>query len=165
MTQQKPFTSPESLGPAHLLRRLAAAVYDALLVIALLMVITGIYMSISASVLGTEHYRASSETGENIGDPILSCTLFMTLYLFFGYFWTRTGQTLGMQAWHIRIQNNDDTPIRWGQALLRLMGAVISLMAFGIGYVWILVDKKERSWQCILSKTEVVRVAKIKSRK
>jgi uncharacterized RDD family membrane protein YckC len=160
---QKEFPpTPENLGPASLLRRFAAMTYDALLTIAMLMAMTGAYMAASASILGAEHYRAKSEAGTTIGDPALSLILFITLYAFFGYFWTRNGQTLGMQVWHIRVQNNNNTSISWMQALLRLMVSIVSLMTFGLGYIWVLLDKKKRSWHCMLSKTEVIRIAKNK---
>jgi uncharacterized RDD family membrane protein YckC len=153
---------PEIIGPASLMRRLAAIVYDSLLVIALLMLTTGLYMYASAEIMGSEHYREVADSGATIGDPLLTITLFLTLYGFFGYFWTKSGQTLGMQAWNIRIQNVDDSSITWLQALARLLGCFASLIAFGLGYAWILIDENRRSWQCMLSRTCVVRIAKIK---
>jgi len=162
MSQTRFFNPSETIGPATLLRRLAAAAYDGLLVLAVLMVTTGIYMAISAFMLGTERYQAISESGENIGDPILTLFLFMTLYCFFGYFWTRTGQTLGMQVWHIRIQNTNSTSISWIQVLMRMIGATLSIFSLGFGYLWTLLDHKKRSWQCLLSNTEVVQITKKK---
>lgn len=160
---QKTFPQhPEVLGPANFIRRIAAMVYDSLLVIALLMLTTGIYMYASAAILGTQEYRAIADSGANIGDPALSVILFLTLYGFFGYFWTRSGQTLGMQVWNIRIQNEDNSSITWMQALIRLLGCLASMLAFGLGYAWILIDAQNRSWQCMLSKTSVVRIAKIR---
>lgn len=152
--------TPEIIGPASLMRRLAAICYDSLLVIALLMLTTGLYMYASAEIMGSEHYREIADSGATIGDPVLSLTLFLTLYGFFGYFWTRSGQTLGMQVWNIRIQNDDNSSITWLQALARLLGCFASLMAFGLGYAWILIDANKRSWQCMLSRTSLVRIEK-----
>lgn len=140
------------------MRRLAAMFYDALLSIALLMVTTGIYMMITKAALGDEAYRAMNDSGSTIGDPLLSSVLFITLFVFFGYFWTKNGQTLGMQVWHLRIQNENNTSIRWLQALLRFMMAGVSFACFGLGYLWMLVDKKDRTWQCLFSESKVVRI-------
>ncbi|KZY70174.1 hypothetical protein A3742_07090 [Oleiphilus sp. HI0071] len=148
------------LSKASLTRRLAAMFYDSLLNIALLMVMTGIYMMISKRVVGTEAYKQMNESGSTIGDPLLSVVLLSTLVLFYGYFWTRTGQTLGMQVWHIRVQTKDGQPITWRQAFTRVLSAVISASVFGLGYLWVLVDKNGRSLQCILSNTEIVRIPK-----
>ena len=38
---------------------------------------------------------------------------------FFGWFWTRGGQTLGMRAWNLRVQRPDGSAVRWPIATLR----------------------------------------------
>ena len=148
------------LSKAGLTRRLAAMFYDSLLNIALLMVTTGIYMVAAKKLIGAEAYKQMNDSGSTIGDPVLSIILLGTLILFYGYFWTRTGQTLGMQVWHLRVQTRDARPITWQQAFVRVLGAFISASAFGLGYFWMLIDKKGRSLHCILSNTEVVRIPK-----
>lgn len=146
--------------PASLIRRLAAISYDSLLCLALMMFTTGLYMLISYLVIGEANYRALNESGATMKDPLLSSILFVTLFLFFGYFWTKTGQTLGMQVWHLRLRNSNDTNISWTQALLRFLMAGLSAAAFGLGYFWILVDRDKRSWQCLFSNSEIVRLPK-----
>jgi uncharacterized RDD family membrane protein YckC len=150
----------EQNSKATLGRRLASAFYDSLLCIALLMCTTGIYMAINKKVIGSDAYRAMNEAGQTIHDPLLSSVLFTTLFLFFAYFWTKTGQTLGMQVWCIRVQRHDGQTISWRQALVRFVTAIISFSAFGLGYIWMLVDKQGRTWQCIASGTVVVRTPK-----
>jgi len=152
----------DQLSKATLSRRLAAMFYDSMLCIALMMVTTGIYMMINKTIIGTETYKAMNESGQTANDPLLSSTLFIVLFLFFSFFWTKNGQTLGMQVWHIRIQNENGTSIRWLQALLRFFMAGLSLACFGLGYLWMLVDKKDRTWQCIFSESNVVRIPKRK---
>lgn len=146
--------------PATLLRRLLAFFYDSILCIALTMTITMIYMAISHSLIGAEEYKQINESGQSLKDPLLSSTLFISLFLFFGYFWTKTGQTLGMQVWHLRIQNEDNTAISWNQALVRFFVAGVSIAAFGLGYLWVFIDKKNRTWQCIASESKVIRIPK-----
>jgi uncharacterized RDD family membrane protein YckC len=150
--------SQDQLLKARLARRFAAMFYDTLLCIALVMVTTGIYMLIAQAIIGAEAYREMNDSGKTIHDPLLSSVLFITLFFFFGYFWTRTGQTLGMQVWHIRVQTNDDHLISWNQALLRFFVAFISTAVFGLGYLWMLVDKQGRTWQCIASDSKVVQI-------
>lgn len=138
---------------APLIRRLTAMLYDTLICAALMLVTTGVYTAISHKITGQE---------STSGDPLLSSILFITLYLFFGYFWTRSGQTLGMQVWHLRIQNEDSTSISWLQALLRFMMAIISFICIGAGYIWMLIDKDKKAWHDRFSESVVVRIPKKK---
>ena len=153
---------PEVLGSAGLIRRLLAMVYDGLISIALLMVVTGIYNSIYKAVVGAGRYKQLFESGATVAgkDPLLASVLFISLYLFFAYFWTFNGQTLGMQVWHIRIQNKDGSHISWLQALLRFLMGWISWAAVGLGYFWVLVDRQGRSWTDRFSESVTVRIAK-----
>jgi uncharacterized RDD family membrane protein YckC len=152
--------SNDQLSKASLPRRLAAVFYDGLLCIALMLVTTGIYMAIAQGVIGEDTYKQMNDSGQTLHDPLLSSVLFITLFFFFGYFWTRTGQTLGMQVWHIRVQAQSQHLMSWNQALLRFFVAFISAAAFGLGFLWMLFDKHGRTWQCIASDSEVVRIPK-----
>lgn len=152
--------SPESSLPAHLPRRLAAMLYDTLISVALLIVTTGFYKMSQAKIMGEEELRRLTDAGAMDHDPLLSSILFVTLYIFFAYFWTKSGQTLGMQVWRIRIQTQEGYSIRWNQALLRFMMAWLSAGCFGLGYLWMLWDKQGKTWQDHFSMTEVVRIPK-----
>ena len=152
--------SEESLTKASLMRRLAAIFYDSLLCIALMMVTTGVYMMIRKAAIGTDTYKAMNDAGQTINDPLLTIVLATTLFLFFAYFWTKNGQTLGMQVWHLRVQNEDHTQVTWLQSLLRFIGAALSFASMGLGYLWMLVDKKDRTLQCIISDSKIVRIPK-----
>ncbi|MDC0663933.1 RDD family protein [Marinobacter sp. SS21] len=117
------------LPPANMMRRLLAIIYDGLISIAVLMVTSWAYTLVAASVIGFERYEAMMESGTLEADPLLSSVLFVVLFVFFGYFWTRSGQTLGMQVWRIRIQNLNGVSVSWVQALKRFMVAAFALFA------------------------------------
>ncbi|WP_097460311.1 RDD family protein [Mangrovitalea sediminis] len=150
--------APDSLPAAGLLRRFLAMVYDGLICIALLMVVTEIYNTIYQLSVGADRYKVLFESGATTHDPLLTSVLFISLYLFFAYFWTRTGQTLGMQVWLIRTQNPDGSSISWLQALLRFMMGFVSWGAVGLGYLWQLVDRKHQTWTDRFSESIVVRL-------
>ena len=82
--------------------------------------------------------------------------LFVEAFGFFAYFWMRNQQTLGMQAWHIRVQNADGSPISLRQCLLRFIAGIVSLVLLGLGYWWMLVDSRRRSWTDLFSRSETV---------
>ena len=105
-------TAIVSAGP---LRRLGAMLYDVFLVIAVLMVVTAIFSIFTG--------------GEAIsGGPLLYVYRFVVLVIYFGFFgifWTGRGQTLGMQAWRIRIEASAGEKPSWADALLRILAASI----------------------------------------
>tara|TARA_B110000014_G_C20070318_1_gene558135 strand:- start:563 stop:1129 length:567 start_codon:yes stop_codon:yes gene_type:complete len=71
---------------------------------------------------------------------------------FFIYFWSKSGQTLGMRAWRLRVQNQDGTRISKVMGLKRLLPTL-----FGLGNITVLFDRKNKlSLQDRLTKTEVV---------
>jgi len=144
--------------PASLPRRLAAISYDILLCLALQMITTFLYKLISMMIVGEARLRELSESGSLDGDPLLSCLLLLVTFAFFARFWTRGGQTLGMQAWGIRVQNADGTRISLTQALLRFAVAVASWLCFGLGFIWSLFDTDRRTWHDRYSRSRLVRV-------
>jgi uncharacterized RDD family membrane protein YckC len=81
----------------------------------------------------------------------LQLLLLGAAFAFLAFSWTRGGMTLGMQAWRLRVQTLDGRSITPVQALVRFLVGLLSLAAFGLGYLWILVDRERRSWGDIVS--------------
>ncbi|WP_449286723.1 RDD family protein [Marinobacter sp. PE14] len=127
----------ELFPPATALKRALAIIYDGLISIAVLLVATWGYTMVAGWTTGWDRYEQMAEAGQLSGDPGLTFTLFLILYLFFAYFWTRIGQTLGMQVWRIRIENIDGTSVSWSKALRRYVtaAAVIFLTLLGSYYL------------------------------
>lgn len=148
--------NPDSFAPAPLWRRLAAMLYDSLLVFAIWIMVGFAVLS----AFGLEQAR-TIEGEAVVLDPLVSNTLFAAMlasaFLFFGFFWTHSGQTLGMQAWRIRVLRNDGSSISWKQAAIRFASAPPSLLLLGLGYWWSLLDPARRSVPDLLSDTCIVR--------
>ncbi len=106
---------------AGLLRRFAAMSYDALLLTALLIVAT------APVTLFTDGEATRS------GNPFVTTWLFMVSFLFFAWFWTHGGQTLGMRAWKIRLQQEDGRAVTLWQSLLRFITGLPAWVVFGLG--------------------------------
>ncbi|HIE2479397.1 TPA: RDD family protein [Pseudomonas aeruginosa] len=158
----KHMLSPQGdYAPAGLIRRLAAMFYDFLLCVALMMVVALVYQQgILRLIYGSDHLRELADRGALIGDPLLSTLLVFALFGFFAKFWTHNGQTLGMQAWGLRVQNRDGSAISLLQALLRFMIAIASWLCLGLGFLWMLWDKDKRTWHDRYSESQVVRLPK-----
>lgn len=135
---------------APLWRRIAAMVYDSLLIFAIWIIVGFVVLSL----FGLEQARTLD--GEVVVmDPVVKNTLFAAMlgsaFLFFGWFWTHSGQTLGMQAWRIRVANDDGKALSWRQCTIRFVVAPFALALAGIGYWWALFDRSGRSWPDIAS--------------
>lgn len=144
--------SEEKLPSPSLLRHLISMVYDALLVIALIFVVNGIALGIAVQVSGGE---------QEVLNPRIGQVLFvLCLVGFYSAFWLKSGQTLGMQAWRIKLVSSSGGPPGFGQALLRCFGATLSAACLGLGYLWKLVDRNNRYWHDYLSGTELVLLPK-----
>lgn len=59
------------------------------------------------------------------GRPGLLLFLFTVLGLYFVYFWTRTGQTLAMQTWHVRVVDRDGRPLTRARAFARYLASYL----------------------------------------
>jgi uncharacterized RDD family membrane protein YckC len=92
--------------------------------------------------------------------PAVRGLLFLELFGFFAYFWMYRGQTLGMLAWGLELRSVHGPRLSLSQAILRFIGALLGLLAAGIGYLWLLVDPGRRAWPDLLSGSVVVHVPK-----
>ena len=111
-------------APAQLLRRLAACFYDSLLLAALWMVAAALWLPFT----GGEAVPARLY-------PLFQLYLAIVAVTFFVGFWCRAGRTLGMQAWHLRVQQPDGNLITYKQGLIRCAVALVSWAAFGLGFL------------------------------
>ena len=111
-------TTPQYAG---LLRRFAAMIYDSLLLLAVLIFAT-------VPVMIFTHGEATRS-----GNPFVGTWLFMVSFLFFAWFWMHGGQTLGMRAWKIRLQQDDGQAITLWQALLRFITGLPAWIVFALG--------------------------------
>ena len=150
----------EVLSPAPLWRRVAAMLYDGLLILALLFMAGFLNLFIQLQIFGNDQLHTMTEQGYNLGGPFFYSSLLVMIYGFFGFFWTRSGQTLGMQAWRIKIVTPDNQLITPWQSVIRFATAIPALSLAGIGLLWALVDRKKRSWQDMASSSMVILVDK-----
>ncbi|MGB5621495.1 MAG: RDD family protein, partial [Gammaproteobacteria bacterium] len=68
------------------------------------------------------------------------------------------GQTIGMRAWRLQLIRDagHDQAVSPIQALGRLAAACLSALPAGLGYVWILFDRRGLAWHDRLSGTRIV---------
>jgi uncharacterized RDD family membrane protein YckC len=130
-------------------RRLGAMLYDALLVVALLMVVTAVLLSFTGG-------EAITYERHGVLEEVYRAVLLLVIVGFFGWFWTRKGQTLGMRSWRLKVVREDGGLLTWSDALKRMGGALVSLAAGGLGYFWIWIDRDRLTWHDRWTDTRVI---------
>jgi uncharacterized RDD family membrane protein YckC len=75
--------------------------------------------------------------------------------IFYSWFWTHGGQTLGLKTWKYKILTFNQQPITWKQAFFRFCFSFLSLAIFGLGFFWIFFDKNNLALHDRLSKTRL----------
>jgi uncharacterized RDD family membrane protein YckC len=131
-------------GPAPALRRrMAAFVYEGVLLFGLVMVVGGIY-----SVITNQRHGLHGREG-------MMTIQFLAISMYFIWSWTHGGQTLAMKTWHVRLVTKEGCAITMKQALQRallawlwfmppwvacwLVGWHQSKLLYGAMGVWILI--------------------------
>lgn len=137
----KPILMPNnSAAPSLLLRRIAAFLYDCLLLIALFFLITSVVIAFN--------------NGQAIQHPGFYVGLYLFAFLFFDWFWRHGGQTLGMRAWRLKVEGDDSQIITFKQSAIRYFSGSI---LFGITLLYALVSKRSEALHDVISKTKIIR--------
>jgi len=134
--------------PARLRRRVAAIVYDMLLLTALLFLATTPFIFIQDG----EYLDSSS----GMLHVIYQVTLMLVVYAFFVGFWTAKGRTLGMQSWGLQLETVDGRIPGPAAATVRFFAAIVSWLPLGLGFLWQLWDRDRLTWHDRLSRTRLV---------
>jgi len=132
--------------PAGLVRRLAAMVYDWLL-------LAGVMCSFTFILILLRGGTAIGPASWWFATALLALN-----FLFFSWFWTHGGQTLGMRAWKIQLERIDGRALGWQDALRRYLAAWLLLLPPGVGFLSGWLDRDRRCWHDRLSATRVVRL-------
>jgi len=139
-------------------RRLIAILYDTLLVLPLIMLSVAISLGLYGALL---KLTGGSQDALSLNPYLVRTIAFLSCVGFFSAFWLKSGQTLGMQAWRIKlVRTSNGETASAGQALLRCFGALLSAACAGAGYWWCLVDRNGRCWHDYLSGTELILLPK-----
>ena len=120
-----PSLSVASVALAGLPRRLAAILYDGLLLLGVLVGATALALGLVVAVIGGAAVKAHNPLA---GNPFFQTYLFLVCFFFYGGFWIHGGQTLGMRAWRLRLQRRSGGGISWWQALLRFLSGGLWLV-------------------------------------
>ena len=129
--------------PTGIPRRLAAFIYDSLLLLSLWIVTLLIWIPIK---------------GEATYGLFVQLVLLLEVIAFYVYCWVQTGQTLGMRAWKIKIVNIEGQNPTLNQSVVRLIAIPFSLSIFGLGFLWFYFSATQQTWHDRVSHTLTVKL-------
>jgi len=128
---------------------MGAALYDALLLFAILMLVSYPYVWLTDGGKPSFLVRSAYQI------YILTIGFF-----FYGGFWVHGGQTLGLRSWRLRLVRLDGRPITWMDAFKRFASAILSWLPLGLGFLWVCFDREKLAWHDRLSRTRLIRLPK-----
>lgn len=107
----------------------ACLIYEALTIVALCFVSALVFIwLVGDATQGVKRY-------------LFQLFLWLIVGLYYIWCWLKTGQTLAMQAWHLKLVRHDGQPCSLALAISRYILATLSLMTFGLGFLWAIVDR------------------------
>ena len=88
---------------------------------------------------------------------VIAFILLLLQFLYFGWLWSTSGQSLGMRVTNIRVVRRDGSSLSMVRAGLRgTVGYWISGLIFGLGYIWAAFDGRKEAWHDKLFDTAVL---------
>jgi len=130
-------------------KRLLIIIYESVLLFAIYML---------AGIPATIMFQVTPE--QTIKFIIYWLYILAVFFLYFGYCWTRSGQTLAMKAWRCKVSNVDGSNINWSQAFIRYLLAMVSWIVFGLGFLVSLFRKDRSTFHDLLSKSYLYKLEK-----
>lgn len=130
-------------------RRLAALLYDSVLLAALLVAYT------SGAVL-LNHRVALEPKTTGAWFYLYQAGLIAVIAGYYLLNWTRSGQTLGMRAWHLRAVADTGKPMTLKAAALRFVFGLFAWAPAALGVLWLFVDREHLALHDRWSNTRVV---------
>ena len=132
---------------ATLRTRLASMIYELLLVVAVLFIASFLFI------------RLAGNAQNGWKQLLYQIYLIGVLFAYFSAFWLRSGQTLAMKTWRIKLVNLDGKLIPLQQAGLRFVLALFGVGFFGASIIWAWFDRDRQFLHDRLAKTRLIHVA------
>ncbi|WP_296403337.1 RDD family protein [Psychrobacter sp.] len=122
---------------ARAVTRVIAIIYDGMLILALLFLV-GTVLTVIGTMM-TMDTGVTSDQAQTLPrwyqNLVLTPAFILTLIGFYGLFWRRGGQTLGMQTWRLKTVDSEGQLLTWGKTIKRILAAcVVPVLCGLIGY-------------------------------
>lgn len=135
---QQPQSPAEQPVMAKAGTRLIAMLYDGMLILAMLFFVQMLLIVLGTKLLGlTGTDMKQAATLPLWYRNFVQIPAFVIILAgFYGVFWRKAGQTLGMQTWRLKTMNRDGSLLTWWQSLIRILAACVLPVVCGmLGYL------------------------------
>jgi uncharacterized RDD family membrane protein YckC len=145
-------------GYAGFASRLLAFCIDIfVLIIALL--VAGVFISGIVSIFNLDRmlptvFGPSGIYAARIAGSSLLATVIAYVYWIFG--WTFLGSTVGKLIMGLRVVGPGGSRVGFWRSVRRVIGYVVSMFAVGLGFLWVIFNKRHHGWADKLAGTSVV---------
>jgi uncharacterized RDD family membrane protein YckC len=119
-------------------------VYELLTIIALSLVFAGVF------------YAVFGDATEGLKRLFQQLFLWAIIGAYYFWCWTKTGQTIAMQAWHLKVVADNNLSLSKQMACMRYVLASLSLLLFAFGFLWASIDRDRLFLHDRLLKCKVV---------
>jgi len=126
------------------LKRIAASIYDLFLLLGVWFAVGSIAVWINGGIIQIKW----------VG-PII---VFLSTWVFYGYFWMNGGKTLGMAVWKFEIYSLDRSKITLFKISIRYFTNIITFFLLGIPLIFMYFSKKNLSVSDLLSGTSYKKI-------
>jgi uncharacterized RDD family membrane protein YckC len=108
--------------------RFASLIYECILLVPLLFLAGYLFLALT--------HDATS----GVMRSLFQLWLVIVLGVYFCYCWSKTGQTLALKTWRLRITGRDGRPPARSLALARFLVALCGTLLVGVGFWWAFLD-------------------------
>ncbi|PKO52801.1 MAG: RDD family protein [Betaproteobacteria bacterium HGW-Betaproteobacteria-20] len=122
----------------------ACLIYEALVVIAL------------SFACALAFVMLFGDATHGIKRALLQLFLWLSVGVYFVWCWHKSGQTLAMQTWQLKLFNQDAQLLSVNMAVARYALATVSLIMFGLGFLWAIIDREHLFLHDRLLKNRVI---------
>lgn len=133
------------LSPASLRARLLSLFYEAVLLFAIVFVASYLFLGLAR------------DAQSGFARFVFQVYLLAVCGAYFMFCWVRSGQTLPMKTWRLRLVTPAGNPVTVAMAFRRYLVAVPAMLS-GIGILWALFDRERQFLQDRLAGTRIVRL-------
>lgn len=133
------------VAAASLGRRAGSLCYEMLLLTALLFIAAWLFLVINPLLPGA------------LARPLFQLYLLAVTAAYFIYCWTRSGQTLPMKTWRIRLVTKDGAALAANKAAQRYLFALAGTASCGTGFLWALIDRDRQFLHDRLAGTRLIK--------
>jgi uncharacterized RDD family membrane protein YckC len=117
-----------------------------------------VWLLLTVAIAGYSLGASGSFSADYVASSRASWPSMAGMVVYFTLFLARGGQTPAKKLFGLRVVRTDGGPLTNGQALIRTIGYYVNMLTFGIGFLWVAVDRRKQGLHDKIAGTLELRV-------